>query len=203
VLRSGPRSPPWSQDSGCLAQDRRVGGHVGVHHYRDDSGQGVVWNRQVPGVGLHYGEATTGVAQHSGGQVGAERSPAQFADLRSVDAGAAPDFQAGAVAVGAIAAPVSLPSVRERASVLMVLGGTGLSEKLAADTSTVASGAAAACQSALGRFTAGVPGLLLRTPTTGKSVAVAGTPIWREVGTAGAGTWQRVSNRLSFRTALA
>jgi hypothetical protein len=39
------------------------------------------------------------VAQHSGGQVDAEGGPAQFADLGGVDAGAAPDFQADAVAL--------------------------------------------------------------------------------------------------------
>jgi hypothetical protein len=70
-----------------------------VDHDRDNGLQGVVSNRQPLSVGLRDGKAAAGVPQHPGGEVDADRGPAQLADLGGMDAGAAPDLQAGAAAL--------------------------------------------------------------------------------------------------------
>jgi hypothetical protein len=84
------------QHPGNLPQHGRIVRHVGVRHHGDDGAKRAVADRQAGGVGAGHRQAAAGVAQHAGGQVDADRRPAQLADLRGVDTGSAADLQTGA-----------------------------------------------------------------------------------------------------------
>jgi hypothetical protein len=93
-----------AQHPGGLAQHRRVGGHIGVYHHRDDRRNAAVPDRQSRGVGQRDRQAAPGVPQHRARKVDAGRDPAQLADLGRVDDGAAADLQADAAALAQKAA---------------------------------------------------------------------------------------------------
>jgi hypothetical protein len=86
------------EDARGFTYHRRISGHVRVDHHRDHGGDGLVPQGQPLGIGLGYRQPSTGVAQHPLGEVDAHRCPAQFANQSRVDARAAADLQAGAIA---------------------------------------------------------------------------------------------------------
>ena len=88
--------PAGPQHPGGLPQHRRVARHVGVHHDRRDRRYGGVGDRQPLGVGPGGRQPAQTAAQHAGGQVDADRGPAQPADPVGVRAGAGADLQARA-----------------------------------------------------------------------------------------------------------
>ena len=87
-----------AQDPCGLPQDRWVPGHVRMGHHADGR-----WDRAVPdwhalSVGLRDGQAPPGVTEHPSRKVDADWGPAQLAQTRGVNAGAAAYVQANAAA---------------------------------------------------------------------------------------------------------